>query len=149
MDLDSVKIPAIAILGLLAALSGCTPQGNTQSKDSRVCLVAEVSSTDDAVLVKNSGDVPWNSVEITFLTGPGGTKPFKFKYSRPTLDCASMINVDLNRFIRDDGVAYDRSKYKLQGIKVTTDDPFAIFKTTAEMSRDEDGLYENECKTDY
>jgi hypothetical protein len=149
MDSKSVKGRAIVILGFLALLSGCTPQGNTQSKDSRVCLVAEVSSTDDAVLVKNSGGVPWNSVEITFLTGPIGTKPFKFKYSRPTLDCASMINVDLSRFIRDDGVAYDRNKFKLQGIKVTTDDPFAVFKTTAEMSRDDYGLYENECKTDF
>jgi hypothetical protein len=149
MNSESVKIRAFAIPSLLVALSGCTPPGNTQDKDARVCLVAEVSSTDDTVLVKNSGEVPWSSVEITFLAGPGETKSFKFKFARPSLQSASMINVDLNRLVRDDGVAYDRSKYKLQGIRVTTDDPFAIFSTTPDMSRDDNGIYENECKTDY
>ena len=149
MGSESAKIRAITIFSLVAALSGCSPQSNSQVRDARVCLVAEVSATDDAVLVKNSGDVPWSSVEITFLAGTGETKSFKFKYARPSLQCASMINVDLNRLISDDGVAYDRSKYKLQGIRVTTDNPFAIFSTTPEMSRDDDGLYENECKTDY
>jgi len=139
----------LALLPILAVLVGCSTKANSQNKDSRTCLVAEVSSTDDTVLIKNSGDMPWNNVEIVLMTQPGETKPFKFKYPRPILDCASMINVDLNRFLRDDGVAYDRSKYKLQGIRVTTDDPYAIFKTTPDMSRDDDGLYENECKTDY
>jgi hypothetical protein len=52
------------------------------------------------------------------------------------------------RFTRDDGVAYDRGKSKLQGIRVTTENPFAIFKTTTAMERDNEGTYENECKPD-
>jgi hypothetical protein len=53
------------------------------------------------------------------------------------------------RFTRDDGVAYDRGKSKLQGIRVTTENPFAIFKTTTDMERDSDDTYVNECKSDF
>ncbi len=61
--------------------------------------------------------------------------------------CQRLFN-DMARFTRDDGVAYDRGKSKLQGIRVTTENPFAIFKTTTAMERDNEGTYENECKPD-
>lgn len=127
-------------------------RGGIQKTDYPTCLLADVSSTDEALVITNTGDRPWDKIDASLLEGGaegGGDNSFNYTNAKQVVQPGTALTVPWKKFVREDGLRYDPAKYAMQGISVDATnggEPRGTFFTTQDMDRDGRGIYLNDCK---